>query len=132
MNPGLRIQRVLAVVAMLFGGVTIFASGRVLLGADPGYVVFRPLLVFNAVMGWAYVGAGIAAWRSVVAGRQVAAAIFALNLFVLVAIGALYMAGDARVAIQSVLAMTLRTLVWLALLAGFAWLGRRSGTAGRG
>jgi len=51
---------------------------------------------------------------------------------VLVAIGALYMAGDTRVAIQSVLAMTLRTLVWLGLLAGFAWLGRRSGTAGRG
>lgn len=35
---------VLAFIAILFGIATIFAGGRVLLGADPGYVVFRPLL----------------------------------------------------------------------------------------
>lgn len=118
-------QRILAVVAIGFGVVTIFASGRVLLGADPGYVVFRPLLIYNAAMGFLYVGAGIAGWRSIVLGRAAAGAIFVLNLVVLAAIGSLHASG-AAVAIESVHAMVLRTAVWLVLFAGFAWLVRGS------
>lgn len=38
------IQAVVAAIAVLFGARTVFAGGRVLLGADPGYEVFRPLL----------------------------------------------------------------------------------------
>ncbi len=119
------IQNILALVAILFGLVTVFAGGRVLLGADPGYIVFRPLLIYNTVMGFAYIAAGATAWRSVVRGRQAAGAIFVLNLLVLAGIGALYATGDS-VAVESVRAMTLRTVVWLALFVGFAWLVRRS------
>ena len=54
-----------------------------------------------------------------------AGAIFALNLVVLAATATLYSSGDS-VAIESVRAMTLRTVVWLALFAGFAWLVRAS------
>lgn len=122
-EPGIR--RLLALVAIVFGLVTIFAGGRVLLGADPGYIVFRPLLVYNTGMGLAYIAAGVAAWLSPVRARQAAATIFALNLLVLVAIAALHAPGDS-VAIESVRAMTLRTVVWLALFVAFAWLGRRS------
>lgn len=119
------IQSILALVAILFGLMTIFAGGRVLLGANPGYIVFRPLLIYNTFMGFAYIAAGVTAWRSLVRGRKAAAAIFVLNLLVLAAIGALYATGGA-VAIDSVRAMTLRTVVWLALFVGLAWLGRRS------
>jgi len=57
--------RILATaIAVLFGIATLFAGGRVLLGSDPGYVVFRPLLVYNVLMGLAYVAAGIIFWRS--------------------------------------------------------------------
>ena len=119
------IQNILALVAILFGLVTVFAGGRVLLGADPGYIVFRPLLIYNTVMGFAYIAAGVIAWRSVVRGRQAAGAIFVLNLLVLAGIGALYATGDS-VAVESVRAMTLRSVVWLALFVGFAWLVRRS------
>ena len=69
--------RILATaIAVLFGIATLFAGGRVLLGSDPGYVVFRPLLVYNVLMGLAYVAAGIIFWRSARAGRNAAAAIF--------------------------------------------------------
>lgn len=119
------IQRTLALIAILFGLVTIFAGGRVLLGADPGYIVYRPLLIFNVAMAFAYIAAGVTAWRSVARGRRAAGVIFVLNLLVLAGIGALYATGDV-VAMESVRAMTLRTVVWLALLAGFAWLGRGS------
>ena len=44
------IQRVLALAAASFGLVTIIAGVRVLAGSDPGYIVFRPLLIYNTAM----------------------------------------------------------------------------------
>jgi len=122
------IQYILALVAILFGLVTVFAGTRVLLGTDPGYIVFRPLLIYNTVMGFAYIVAGIMTWRRLVRGRQAAAAIFVLNLLVLAAIGTLYATGGA-VAVESVRAMTLRSVVWFALFVGLTWLGRKHTTA---
>jgi hypothetical protein len=119
-------RRILALVAVAFGLMTVFAGGRVLSGADPGYVVFRPLLVFNFAMGFVYVAAGAVALRSPEHGKRAAAAIFALNLLVLGVIAWLYSEGSA-VAIESVRAMSLRTAVWLGLFLGQAWLIRRRG-----
>ena len=76
-------QILLVFVAASFGLVTIFAGGRVLAGADPGYIVFLPLLIFNTVMGVIYVVAALVIWRSIDHGKQVAAIIFGLNLLVL-------------------------------------------------
>lgn len=119
-----RIVRILAAgIAILFGVATIFAGSRVLLGSDPGYEVFRPLLVYNTAMGVAYLAAGIAIWRSVNAGRYAAGVIFLLNLLVLVGIVVIYRSGGA-VAVDSLRAMTLRTVVWLALFIAASWLAR--------
>ena len=58
-------------VRRMFGGYGLFhedrmfglvAGGRVLLGGDPGYVVYLPLLVFNTAMGVAYLFTGVRAW----------------------------------------------------------------------
>jgi hypothetical protein len=119
------IQRVLALAAALFGLVTIIAGARVLAGSDPGYIVFRPLLIYNTAMGLAYVAAGIIAWRSLDRGKYAAATIFVLNFFVLSAIGSLHAAGSA-VAIESLRAMTFRTVVWFVLLLGLAWMSHRN------
>lgn len=118
------VQGVLAGVAVVFGVVTIFAGARVLFGADPGYVVFRPLLIYNTGMGFVYLIAGLLAWRCLACGRRVAAAIFVLNLLVLAAIAALH-AGGSAVATQSLAAMGFRAVVWLLLFAGLAWVSRR-------
>ena len=119
-----RIVQILAAgIAALFGAATLFAGGRVLLGSDPGYEVFRPLLLYNTAMGVAYLAAGIAIWRSVNAGRYAAGVIFLLNLLVLVGIVVLYRSGGA-VAVDSLRAMTLRTVVWLALFIAASWLAR--------
>ncbi len=48
------VQTIVTTVAVLFGVATLFAGGRVLLGSDPGYEVFRPLLTHNTAMGVAY------------------------------------------------------------------------------
>jgi len=116
-------QAIVAVVAVLFGLATLFAGGRVLLGSDPGYVVFRPLVTYNTAMGVAYLAAGVNVWRSANAGRNAAGAIFLLNLVVLVGVVVIYRGGDA-VAADSLRAMTLRTVVWLVLWLGASWLDR--------
>jgi hypothetical protein len=120
---------VLALVAIVFGVMTIVAGTRVLGGADPGYIVFRPLLIYNTAMGLAYVAAGVVAWRNLVAGKRAAAAIFLLNLLVLGTIAYLYTAGSA-IAVESLGAMAFRTIVWLLLFLGLAWAGRRSNVPG--
>ncbi|KPK12384.1 MAG: hypothetical protein AMJ68_02260 [Acidithiobacillales bacterium SG8_45] len=117
------VQTIVAAVAVLFGVATLFAGGRVLLGSDPGYEVFRPLLMFNTAMGVAYLAAGVAVWRSVTVGRNATGAIFLLNLLVLVGILVIYGSGGA-VAVDSLWAMILRTVVWLVLFLGASWLAR--------
>ena len=116
-------RNILVAVAVLFGLLTIFAGTRVLLGSNPGYIVFRPLLIFNVVMGIVYVAAGIIAWRNIKQGMYVAATIFVLNLIVLTAIFFLYTEGNS-IAVDSLRAMSLRTVVWFVLFAGFWWLYR--------
>ena len=128
MGRALTVQRTLAVLAALFGVVTIAAGSRVLLGADPGYVVYRPLLLFNTAMGVAYVIAAALAWRDLRQGRDAALAIFGLNLAALAWIGWLHAQG-AAVATTSVGAMSLRTGFWLAVAVALAALARRGRSA---
>jgi hypothetical protein len=117
-------QITLAFIAALFGLVTLFAGSRVLLGSDPGYPVFRPLLFFNTAMGIIYVVAGFLIWRNLKFGMKATASIFFLNLTVLVTIYFLYQAGEI-IAIDSLRAMSFRTVVWLVLLIILGWLNRR-------
>ena len=124
-----KVQGILASVAVLFGLMTIVAGTRVLSGADPGYIVFRPLLIYNTAMGIVYVGAGVLGWRNLDRGKYAAAAIFVLNSMMLGATCYLYATGSF-VALDSVHAMILRTGVWLALLIGWAWMSRRRRLAG--
>ena len=119
-----RAARTVAVaVAVLFGIATVIAGGRVLLGSDPGYVVFRPLLFYNTVMGLTYIVGGIMIARNLLRGRNAAGLIFVLNLLVLVSIVVAYRQGGS-VAVDSLRAMSLRTVVWLLLFAVTAWLAR--------
>lgn len=117
------LQAIVAAVAVLFGVATLVAGGRVLLGSDPGYAVFRPLLIYNTTMGLAYLAAGIAVWRRVEVGRTAAGAIALLNLCVLVGILVIYRQGGG-VAVDSLQAMTFRTVVWMVLFLGASWLVR--------
>ncbi|MBL8998158.1 MAG: hypothetical protein JNL44_12670 [Gemmatimonadetes bacterium] len=121
------LRRSLSVIAIAFGALTLFAGGRVLfLGVDPGYVVFRPLLVFNTTMGVVYLVAGLAFWRDARWSRRAAGIVLALNLGVLAAVVALHQSG-AEVAIDSVRAMIFRSAIWAALFLGAHLSHRRNG-----
>jgi hypothetical protein len=107
------LRRATALAAGVFGLVTIVAGTRVLTGADPGYVVFRPLLVFNTVMGFVYVLAAVQIWRDARRGCVWARGVALVNLAVLLVIAVLYVAGWS-IAVDSLAAMTVRTLTWVA------------------
>lgn len=121
---GVRAVKYLAsAIAILFGAVTLFAGGRALVGIDPGYQVFVPLLLYNTVMGLAYIAVGLAIWRSPRLGRAGAHTIFMLNVVVLITIVLVYSTGGA-VAVDSLQAMSFRTAVWMALFLATAWMVR--------
>lgn len=114
----LLLRRSMAVIAIIFGLLTIFAGSRILFGGvNPGYLVFKPLLIFNTVMGVAYVLAGVALWRDLPSSLRTVGMVLAINLVALGIIGVLYASGD-NVAPDSLRAMTLRCTVWFVLLMG--------------
>lgn len=67
MSPSSRTSRLLACgsvgIALIFGVATVAAGASVLLGRDAGYVVYRPLQIFNTAMGVAYAAAAVLIWR---------------------------------------------------------------------
>lgn len=122
--PTSKLQRVTIGVAMLFGLLTLFAGGRVLVGADPGHVVVLPLLLFNTLMGAAYVVAAVLLSRDLRLGRRAAGIIALLNLVAFAAL-LLYARDGGLVAADSFRAMALRTGVWAGLFAAAGWVLRR-------
>ncbi|HYD77702.1 hypothetical protein [Ramlibacter sp.] len=124
--PPSSLRRVLAIIAGVFGVATLFAGVRVLLGADPGYVVYLPLLAFNTAMGAAYLSTGVRGWFDARKGRRGAATILVLNALMLAFIVWLYLAQPGTVARESVAAMGFRTAAWLVLWGGFSWAARRA------
>jgi hypothetical protein len=122
-------ERAAAVIGVVFGLATLVAGGTVLLGRDPGYVVYRPLLLYNTGMGFVYLYAAVEAWRRREAGRVAASWIAAANAAVLIWIVYLYQSGGGVVAEDSVRAMSMRTAVWAVLTGVLAWVWRRKRAA---
>jgi hypothetical protein len=116
---------VVALAAALFGVATVFVGVRTLFGASPGYVVYLPLLLFNTIMGIAYVAVGFLAWRNLRFSVRGAAAIALLNLVALGTILYLYTPGGP-IAGESLRAMAFRTIVWIVFFLVLAWAHRRT------
>jgi hypothetical protein len=126
--PRNRLATAAAVTAAVFGLLSIAAGGRVLFGADPGYVVYRPLLWFNVTMGFVYVAVGVLALTRLWLAALGAVGIAVLNCLVLAGVAALRASGV--VAGESVQAMVFRTMVWF-ILAGMLSAAGRAGAPKR-
>lgn len=121
-RPGL-MMRSAAVVAIVFGLLTIVSGGRALFGgADMGAVVGF-VLVFNFLAGFAYVTAGAGLWTGARWAPPLSLAILLATLAVFAAFGWHVLAGRPYEA-RTMGAMSLRSLVWAAI-AAIAWRGRR-------
>lgn len=111
-------------IALVFGVVTVVAGASVLAGRDPGYLVYRPLLIFNTAMGVAYAAAAVLIWRDLARGRLAATVILALNIAMLGLVIYLFRTSDV-VAADSVRAMIFRSAIWLLIFGVLVWIGRR-------
>ena len=121
--PG-RILPTAAAVAVLFGLLTIASGGNALFGgaaareAAGAYVPF--VLWFNFLAGFAYVAAGAGLWLGRRWATILALAIAGATLLVFAAFG-IHVLNGGPYEIRTVGAMTLRTVVWMAI----GWLAWR-------
>jgi len=113
----------MSLVAVGFGLLTIKEGGTILFGdeaarsAAGNYVPF--VLWFNFVAGFAYVVAGAGLWMQQRWGALLAIAIAVATALTFAAFGAHVYSGGAYEP-RTVVAMSLRTLVWAAI-AAVAW-----------
>lgn len=122
--PSDRLLRAAAVVAVLFGLMTIASGGSALFGgaaarqAAGAYVPF--VLWFNFLAGFAYVAAGAGLWLRRRWAAMLALAIAGATLLVFAAFG-VHVGSGGPYEMRTVGAMTLRSLVWIAI----GWLAWR-------
>ncbi|MBK7282563.1 hypothetical protein [Candidatus Aalborgicola defluviihabitans] len=115
--------RVISLVAVGFGLLTIKEGGTVLFGGEAArasagnYVPF--VLWFNFVAGFAYVIAGAGLWMQQRWAALLAVAIVAATALTFAAFG-VHVYFDGAYEPRTVIAMSLRTLVW-AVIAAVAW-----------
>jgi hypothetical protein len=107
-------SKIAAVLALVIGAMAIFAGGRVLLGTDPGYYVIDWLPVYNFAVGVVTMGVtAVLIWRNGRYARPATMATFAAHTLVMLILLAAY---RDVVAPDSLVAMTVRIVVWLIIL----------------
>jgi hypothetical protein len=109
----------LAVVAIVFGLLTIISGGRTLFDAETqrlagNYVGF--VLWFNFLAGFVYIIAGIGLWLQQRWSVWLAILIAAATLLIFVVFGLQILRGGSY-EMRTVAAMALRALTWLAIAA---------------
>lgn len=128
------LNRAMAVVAVGFGLLTIKEGGTILFGGEAAqasagnYVPF--VLWFNFLAGFAYVVAGVGLWRRHRWAVWLAVVIAATTALVFAAFGVHIYAGGAYET-RTVVAMSMRTLVWVTI-AAIAWRGLQRTQPGGG
>jgi hypothetical protein len=114
-----------AVVALLFGVLTVLSGGRTLFGGEQARLaagaVVPFVLWFNFGAGFAYVACGLGLWRRRRWSVPLALGIAVATAAVFAAFGVHVMTGGAYEG-RAVGAMALRTLLW----AGIAWTAART------
>lgn len=121
--------RIAAAVAMAFGLLTLVEGGTVLFGSEAarlaaGHIV-PFVLRFNFLAGFVYVVAGAGLWMRKRWGLWLALSIVAGTIAVFAALGIHVLLGGAY-EVRTLIAMSLRTGVWIAIFAYAARSGALS------
>lgn len=106
--------KIAAVIALIIGAMAVFAGGRVLLGTLPDYYVIDWLPVYNFTAGVVTVFVtAVLLWKRHRLAKHVALITFTAHTLVMTI---LLVAYQPVVAPDSLRAMSLRIVVWLAIL----------------
>lgn len=108
-------KKIAASVAVVFSLLTIVEGTQVLLGINyPEYAVFIPLLIYNVLMGFVGLFAGVVLWRNLEWSSKLTTLIVAVHIIVLLTVGVIYFLGGA-VSLHSINAMVIRSVIWAAI-----------------
>jgi len=108
------LNKIAAVLALVIGVMAVFVGGRTLLGRDPGYYVINWLLLYNYTIGILTVfGTAILIWTRHRLALPAAIATFSVHALVMIALQVAY---REVVAQDSIVAMTVRLIVWAIIL----------------
>lgn len=119
--------RVSAIIAILFGALTLKSGGEVLFFDGAGreaagnYVPF--VLWFNFIAGFFYILTGLGLWVRQRWALKLAIGLAAATITVFAAFGVHILNGSAY-EMRTVIAMTLRSAVWLTIAISGWWLWR--------
>lgn len=108
------LNKIASILAFIIGVMAVFAGGKVLLGNDPGYYVINWLVLYNYTVGILTVSiTAFLIWKNSRYALLAAILTFALHALVMVILQIAY---GGVVAPDSLVAMTLRLVVWLIIL----------------
>ena len=117
-------HRLAALLAAVLGLLTIKEGGSVLLGlSTKSYTILPWLVWYNVVVGFLSVLAGWGLWQQRTWASKMADTIVTLHGLVLVNLIVLFAFKEA-VAVISIVAMLMRTLVWVGILLLTRWRKR--------
>lgn len=108
------LSRIAAILTIVIGLMAVFAGSKVLLGIMPDYYVIDWLPVYNFAMGVVSVlFCSTVIWKNNRLAILAAAAMLGLHTLVMVILQAVY---RDVVAMDSIVAMTVRLIVWTIIL----------------
>lgn len=114
----LGILKVLALIAMVFGAMTIFSGGRALFGDEQARAAVGNavpfVLWFNFLAGFAYVATGVGLWKHCHWAKPASIAIAACTALIGVALVVAVIQGSAY-EMRTAVAMVLRLSFWIVI-----------------
>ncbi|MDP2207543.1 MAG: hypothetical protein Q8K98_02050 [Bacteroidota bacterium] len=120
-------RKIAAGIAVIFSILTTVDGFQVLLGiSKPDYIVLQPLLIYNVIMGVVGVIVGVMLWLNRERALKLAVIVTSMHLIVLALVSMMHLAGGA-VALHSVKAMGLRSIVWLGIV-WLTWMSKKHST----
>lgn len=120
------LQRIASVLAFIIGAMAVVAGGKVLLGILPDYYVINWLPVYNYTVGILTVlVTSVLIWINHKLAMPVAILTFGIHTLVMLVLQTAY---RDVVAMDSVVAMTVRMTAWIVILALMYFGSRRNQT----
>jgi hypothetical protein len=117
------LNKIAAVLAFIIGAMAAFAGGQVLLGKIPDYYVIDWLPVYNYTVGILTVFAtAVLIWTNNRLALPAAIATFTVHAAIMLVLQVAY---RDVVAVDSLVAMTVRLSVWIIILALMFFQGRK-------
>jgi len=108
------LNKIASVLAFIIGGMAVFAGAKPLLGSNPSYYVINWLPLYNYIIGVLTVFVtAILIWMNSRIAMPAAIATFGANVAVILILQTVY---RGIVAPDSILAMTIRVIVWIVIL----------------